>query len=402
MKNLIRVFIAICFLLSIMAVPAVAGNEVKLQKGEPVHLAYWFVTSGPNTSLGMDTLRGVEIAVEDFGGKLKGHPIKISGQDSMCGPEGGQAAASKIASDPSVIAAIGSNCSSAAKAGVPILWKMGIPTVSPSNTAPFLTDPASGPDYAGYLRTCHNDTIQGAVAAEFAYSKLGLKKAATIHDGSVYAEQLQQVFADTFVKLGGKITSQEAVSPGDTDMRPVLTKIASGTPDFLYYPMFIAESGHVTRQSKEVSGLENIALMSADGSFSPDFLKAAGKAAAGMYHSSPDFSALGDTYTKFLEIFKAKYGTDPEAPFHAHAYDATIMILNAIDKIAVVSGDTLTIDRVALNKALHETKDQKGLTGTITCDKNGDCADPKIAIYKTAEDDIKAGKMSTIPFWKQY
>ncbi len=402
MKNLIRVFIAICFLLSIMVVPAVAGNAVTLQKGEPVHLAYWFVTSGPNTSLGMDSLRGAEIAIEDFGGKLKGHPIKLDGQDSMCGPEGGQAAASKIASDPSVIAAIGSSCSSAAKAGVPILWKMGIPNVSPSNTAPLLTDPASGPDFDGYLRTCHNDNIQGAIAAEFAYSQLGLKKVATIHDGSVYAESLQQVFSDTFRKLGGTITSQEAVSPGDTDMRPVLTKIASGGPEFLYYPMFIAETGHVTRQSKEVSGLENIALMSADGSFSPDFLKAAGKAADGMYHSSPDFSALGDSYTKFLAKHKAKYGMDPEAPFHAHTYDAVMLILNAIDKVAVVDGDTLTIDRMALNKAMHETKGQKGLTGDLTCDENGDCANPKIAIYKTSMDDIKASKMSPIPFWKKY
>ena len=157
---------------------APVGNVVKLKKGEPVHLAYWFVISGPNTSLGIDTVRGCEIAIDDFGGKLKGHPIKLTGQDEMCGPEGGQAAASKIASDPTVIAAIGSNCSGAAKPGVPILWKMGIPTVSPSNTAPFLTDPASGPDYKGYLRTCHNDTAQGAIAAEFAFNVLKANSAA--------------------------------------------------------------------------------------------------------------------------------------------------------------------------------------------------------------------------------
>lgn len=402
MKHLIRVFVAICFLFSVMAVPAVAGNVVKLSKGEPIHIAYWFVTSGPNTSLGADCVRGVEIAIDDFGDNIKGHSIKLSGQDEMCGPEGGQAAASKIASDPSVVAAIGSNCSGAAKPGVPILWKMGIPTVSPSNTAPFLTDPASGPDYDGYLRTCHNDKVQGAIAAEFAYNELGLKRAATIHDGSVYAEQLQQVFADTFAKLGGTVTSQEAVSPNDTDMRPVLTKIATGKPEFLYYPMFIAESGHVTRQCKEVAGMENIALMSADGSFSPDFLKAAGKAAIGMYHSSPDFSALGDTYKAFLKKHKERYGMDPEAPFHAHSYDATIMVLRTIEKVAKVEGDSLVIDRMELNKALHETKNMKGLTGNINCDEHGDCADPKIAIYKTSKQDLKKGQMPTTPFWKKY
>ena len=88
-------------------------------------------------------------------------------------------------------------------------------------------------------------------------TKLGIKTAATIHDGSVYADQLQQVFADNFKKLGGTITSQEAVNPGDTDMKPVLTKIATQKPGFLYYPCFIAEAAHITRQSKEVGGLEN-------------------------------------------------------------------------------------------------------------------------------------------------
>ena len=164
--------------------------------------------------------------------------------------------------------------------------------MSPSNTAPYLTDPKRGKEYDGYLRTAHNDKIQGAVAAEFAFNKLGVKKAATVHDGSVYAEQLQAVFAESFKKLGGTITAQEAVAPTDTDMRPVLTKIATGQPEFIYFPIFIAAGGHLARQAKEVAGLEKTALMSADGTFSPDFYKAAGDAAIGMYHSSPDFSAF--------------------------------------------------------------------------------------------------------------
>ena len=382
---------------------AMADNVVKIKPKDPIHIAYWFVTSGANTSLGLDTVRGIEMAMDEFGGKIKGHSIKLSGQDTQCGPEGGQAAASKIASDPTVVAAIGSNCSSAAKPGVPILWKMGIPTVSPSNTAPFLTAPEAGPEYAGYLRTCHNDKIQGAVAAEFAYDKLGLRTAATIHDGSVYADQLQQVFADNFKKLGGTITSQEAVSPGDTDMKPVLTKIATQKPEFLYYPVFIAEAGHITRQAKEVAGLENMLLMSADGAFSPDFLKAAGSAAAGMYHSSPDFSVFGAGYQDFLKKHLKKYGEKPIAPFHAHSYDAAMIVFMAIDEVAQKGSDgSLTIDRMALNKALHATKDYKGLTGNITCDQYGDCADPHIAVYQTKAENVKKGEMPTTPFWKKY
>lgn len=376
---------------------------VVIKPGEPIHIACWMVVAGPDASLGTDTKRGVEIAVDDRGGKLLGHPIKISVQDTGCNAEGGQAAATKLASDPTIVAAVGSNCSSEAKPGAPILWKAGIATVSPSNTAPYLTDPKRGPEYDGYLRTAHNDKVQGAVAAEFAYKKLGVRRAATIHDGSVYAEQLQAVFAETFKKLGGTITAQEAVAPTDTDMRPVLTKIATGKPEFLYYPIFIAAGGHITRQAKEVAGLEKIPLMGADGIFSPDFYKAAGEAAIGMYHSSPDFSAFAGGYKDFLQKHQKKYGEKPLAPFHAHAYDAALMIFAAIEKVAKKQPDgSLCIGRKALRDALYATKNLKGLTGTITCDQYGDCADPRIAVYLTTAENVKKLEMPSTPYWKPY
>jgi branched-chain amino acid transport system substrate-binding protein len=374
---------------------------VKIKKGQPIHIALWMVVAGPNATLGTDTKRGVEIAVADEHGKVLGHAIKLTVEDTGCNAEGGQAAATKIASDPTVVAAIGSNCSSEAKPGVPILWKAGIVTVSPSNTAPYLTDPNRGPEYSGYLRTCHNDKVQGAVAAEFAWKVLKVKKAATIHDGSVYAEQLQAVFADTFKKLGGTITSQEAVGPGDTDMRPVLTKIATGHPELIYYPIFVAEGGYVTRQAKEVAGLEKVHLMGADGIFSPDFYKAAGDAAVGMYHSSPDFSAFAGGYKAFLAEHMKKYGEKPIAPFHAHAYDAAMMIFSAIKKVGKTAPDgTLYIGREKLRDALYATKNFKGLTGNLTCNEYGDCADPHIGVYVTTKENVDKLVMPDKPIWK--
>jgi branched-chain amino acid transport system substrate-binding protein len=422
MKRVLTIFIVLAAVITLAAAPALAQQKkaepakkpaefkcedpmgvVKIKKGDPIHIANWMVVAGPDASLGTDTKRGVEIAVDDVGGKILGHPIKITTQDTACNAEGGQAAATKIASDPTVVAAVGSNCSSEARPGAPILWKAGIATVSPSNTAPYLTDPKRGPEYNGYLRTAHNDKVQGAVAAEFAIKKLGVKKAATIHDGSVYAEQLQAVFAETFKKLGGTITAQEAVAPTDTDMRPVLTKIATGKPEFLYYPIFIASGGHITRQVKEVAGLEKVYLMGADGIFSPDFYKAAGDTAIGMYHSSPDFSAFAAGYKDFKAKHLKKYGQAPLAPFHAHGYDAAMIIFAAIKKVAKTAPDgTLCIGRKALRDALYATKNFKGLTGNLTCNEFGDCADPRIAVYITTADNVKKLVMPDTPYWKPY
>ncbi|MGZ3538196.1 MAG: ABC transporter substrate-binding protein, partial [Thermodesulfobacteriota bacterium] len=107
---------------------------VKIKPGEAIHIAAWMVVVGPDTSLGTDTKRGVEIAIDDRGGKILGFPIKLTVQDTGCNAEGGQAAATKLAADPTVVAAIGSSCSSEARPGAPILWKAGIATVSPSAT----------------------------------------------------------------------------------------------------------------------------------------------------------------------------------------------------------------------------------------------------------------------------
>jgi len=185
-------------------------------------------------------------------------------------------------------------------------------------------------------------------------------------------------------------------------MRPVLTKIATAKPEFIYLPIFIAAAGHITRQSKEIAGLEKVYLMSADGSFSPDFYKAAGEAAVGMYHSSPDFSAFGPGYKDFLAKHQKKYGEKPIAPFHAHAYDAAMLIFNAIEKSAVQDGDTLYICRSKLRDAMYATKGMKGMTGTISCNEYGDCADPHIAVYQQTADNIKKLVNPETPFWKPY
>jgi branched-chain amino acid transport system substrate-binding protein len=359
---------------------------VRIARGQPLILAYWLVVAGPDASLGIDSRRGIEIAIDDKGGRLLGHPIRLIGEDSGCNAEGGVTAATKLAANRQIVAAIGSSCSSEAVPGAPILWKAGIVTVSPSNTAPRLTDPKRGPDYDGYLRTAHNDLVQGRAAAQFVYHSLGLRRAATIHDGSPYAEGLANVFADVFKRLGGTITSQEAIAPTDTDMRPVLTRIAAGRPQLIYYPIFIAAGGHVTRQAKEVAGLEQVKLMSADGTFSPDFWKAAGDAAKGVYQSSPDLSveALGPKYREFLNKHQRKYGEKPLSAFHAHAYDAASIIFAAIEKVARkdAQGNTY-IGRKALRDALFATRNFPGITGTLTCNPHGDCADPKIAVYQT-------------------
>jgi branched-chain amino acid transport system substrate-binding protein len=388
-------FLTMMLILSIALVACGGGTALECPEGdvcvevapdEPVRIGYAFVVSGADVTLGTDTKRGVEIAVDDKG-EILGHPIEIVGEDSLCSAEGGQTAATKLSSDTKLVGVIGTNCSSAARAAIPIFCGANIPTISPSNTAPDLTDPERPADYWCYLRTAHNDNVQGAAMAEYAYGA-GFRAAATVHDGSLYADKLQQVFSAKFQELGGTIVAQEAVGPDDTDMKPMLTRVAAQSPDMMYYPIFTKAGGQITKQAREVPGLETVQLTGADGIFSADFMRAAGDAVMGFRWSSPDFSAFGAGYQDFLAKHEAKYGEKTLAPFHAHAYDAAMIIMNAVEKVAIQGDDgSLLIPRKALVQAMFETKDYTGLTGSLTCNEYGDCADPKIAVYECVNPD---------------
>jgi branched-chain amino acid transport system substrate-binding protein len=361
---------------------------VTIGPDEPVHIAYWGVLSGADASLGEDSKHGVEIAIDDMGGKFHDHDIQLTTEDGLCTPEGGATAASKLAADTSLVALVGSSCSDETVGGIAAITNAGLTTISPSNTRPALTDPSRGADYAGYLRTAHSDAFQGKAVAEFAYNSLGVRKAATIHDGSAYAQALQQVFADNFTALGGEIVAQEAVAKDATDMRPVLTSIAAKAPEFLYYPVFIAAGGYITAQVREIAGLEDVKIAGSDGIFSPELLKGGGPNTEGMYLSSPDFSAFPEGYAAFIEKHKAKYGGPPPSTFHAHAYDATGIIFAALEKVAVIADDgTINVPRKALRDAIYATKDYKGITGTLSCSPSGDCGAPVIAVYEIVNSD---------------
>ena len=341
--------------------------------GEPIHIAWALAVSGAVAPLGEDSRGGVEIAIDDRGGKLLGHTIELTGEDTLCNAEGGQAAGTKLAADPTIVGIVGTNCSSEARAAMPLISKAGMVMISPSNTNPDLTDPNHPDHHAGYFRTAHNDLFQGRIAAEFAFNVLKVKKAATINDGSHYAESLQKVFAENFVKLGGTITAQEAVAETDTEMHPVLTKIATGAPEIIYFPIFEPAGDYVAAQAREVAGLEKTILMGADGLFADTFPENTGDASIGMYLSGP--YVAGAKYDEFLAKWKAKFGGVPPSGYHAHAYDGANIIFTAVEKVAVVDADgTVHIPRQALRDAMYGTKGFPGLTGNLTCNQYGDCA----------------------------
>ena len=375
-------------------------GSIEIAADEPINLGVAQVISGADAALGQDQVNGIELAVDyldgtfdDTAGTLLDHPVELSVEDELCTAEGGQTAATALAADPSIVGVLGTSCSSAAL-GVAdtILGDKGILLFSGSNTSPALTSEEAHQPF--YARTAHNDRIQGAIVAEFALGELGATKIATIHDESPYTQGLTAAAALNFEDGGGTVTTQEQINSLDTDFKPVLRAILEGDPDVLYAPVFVAACSLILKQAVEI--MPDVTLMASDGCTSSDSMKAVGDAVNGVFLSSPDTSAYqeGEFYSnEFLPTYKKQFGSEPTSVFHAHAFDATNVLFDAIEQVAVQNEDgSLSIPRTALRDAVFATSGYEGITGIITCTELGDCAtDVKIGIFEGPNWPVEGG-----------
>ena len=374
-------------------------GTIEIAADEPINLGVAQVISGADAALGQDQVNGIELAVDfldsEFDatpGTLLDHPVELSVEDELCSAEGGQAAGTALAADPSIVGVIGTSCSSAAL-GVAdtILGDKGILLFSGSNTSPALTaEEAHQPFYA---RTAHNDRIQGAIVAEFAL-KDGATKLATIHDESPYTQGLTAAAAVNFEAGDGTVTAQEQINSEDTDFKPVLRSIADTDPDVLYAPVFVAACSLILKQAADI--MPDVTIMASDGCQSTDTIKNAGDAINGVFLSGPDTSAYqeGEFYaTQFLPAYEEQFGGEPTSVFHAHAFDATNVLFDAIEQVAVQNDDgSLSISRTALRDEVFATSGYEGLSGIITCTELGDCAtDVVIGIFEGPNWPVEGG-----------
>ncbi len=354
---------------------------VAIGSNENIKIATLLTMTGPDQVYGIDAVRGVEIAIAD-NGKLLGHDIELVKEDDQCEATGGEQAAGRLAANKQIVGVIGATCSSASVPAAKILTEAGMVLISPSSTAPSLTDRAS--HQTGFLRVIYNDKAQGKAVAQFAFTVLGLRRMLTIHDGTPYPKELQEAACDSFQQLGGECVMRIDLSQTQ-DVRAALQAAAADAPDVIYYPLYTEDGIAVTKAIFE-TGLGGAALMSSDGLLSTDFIQKTGPTTEGMYLSGPAEVTESEVFT---QKYKARYGEGFIAAYHLQAYDSAEMLFYGLLQSAVVVGDKLYIQRQKLRDALYKIHGMQGLSTTINCSSDGDCAQPNIEIFQVVHQAFK-------------
>jgi len=132
--------------------PTFSPQTLNFPAGAPVKIGTLFWETH---EIGIDSLRGVELAVSDFGGEISGHPIELLSYDEECSELAGQRGSQFLALDDSVVGVIGTTCSRAALIAAKAISDKGKVMISPSNSSPEYTAPET--HQGGYFRTFPND-----------------------------------------------------------------------------------------------------------------------------------------------------------------------------------------------------------------------------------------------------
>jgi branched-chain amino acid transport system substrate-binding protein len=362
-------------------------------KGDaPITIGLITALTGSNKALGPDHLNGFQLYLDNHGGKLGGHTVKLDVGDEANGGSAAVPVAKKLIEQDHVLAIAGIVATPTIQAVVPIATAAGVPVVNTGGrptvkdvshlwTMSFMsTDPggAMGPYMA--------QNVQGSVYAF----------------GPDYQGGYDQLrgFTDSFTKAGGKLANDGGKPtftpfPTTSDFTPFLSKVkASGAKAI--YCFYTGQSAIDFVKDWAQSDAKAIPLYAAGFITEGGTLKAEGSAANGIITSmnySPDISSAANR--AFVSAWGQKYNGEAPPATAMYSWDAASVLDQAIAK----AGSNLTPDAVnAAIKAMGQIDSPRG-TWQLSADTHVPVQKwylRKVEMDGTALANVKIGDLATI------
>nr|QIZ01553.1 branched-chain amino acid ABC transporter substrate-binding protein [Streptomyces sp. S1D4-11] len=355
--------------------------------------------TGQNSATGLGIQGGVQIAVDDANknNTVPGVTFKVQALDDKAIPASGQQNATQLVNNEKVLGIVGPLNSGVATQMQQVFATANLVEISPSNTAPELTQgknwqTSKSRPFKTYFRTATTDALQGGFAAEYASTTLKKKNVFVVDDKQTYGAGLAKLFKAGFTKNGGKVAGEDHVNTGDTDFSALVTKIKNSKADLVYYGGQYDESEKLTKQLKD--GGVKVPLFGGDGMFSDTYIQTAGKTSEGDLATSvgqpvDSLPSAADFIKKYKASgLKGDYGT-----YGGYSYDAATAIIKAIANV-VKDGKIPDGARAKIVDEVQKTKFE-GIAGPVSFDEYGDTTNKQLTVYQVVDGKWKAVKSGT-------
>jgi len=303
--------------------------------------------------------RGIDLAFD----QAKQSPewkdkIEITVYDSGSDPEKAKAELGQLYS-AGALAVIGGVTSAEALAMVTVADDRQRTLVSPSASSPQLTGVSSN-----FFRVFPSDFAEGTVMARYAYDNLRLRVGVVLAKEETYAKGIQKVFADEFVRKGGRIEETVEYPEGTSDFAALCDRVGTLKPDFVYLAAYADDIskmiGHLRNQ--KFGGI----ILTTSSFAAAETISKTGKAAEGTYFTQTSFDLegkLAPEVERFISAYRTRYRNDPDL-YAAHGYDTMNLLLEAYKK-----GGT---SGLSFWKGMRNIQEFPGVTGRLQFDEKGD------------------------------
>lgn len=353
--------------------PTDATAIVELNEGETIRVAVAIAQSIEGLDeIGQELLRAAEMAVTDFG-PVAGFQVTVIPVETGCSSEASLDAVEEITGDRRYVGVIGHTCSDSCVAAARSYERANLTAISPLCGASILVDPVLHSD--SFFRTAPGLTLEGEVAAEFAYMELGSRTALAVTDGSVEATEAAQAFVSSFAELGGKADLQEVMIP-DTSSDQIILDVGSGAdqPDVVYLPLLPKSTVQISRAILAESPTTH--LIGGRFSWNKYTVDELGEQGEGFY--AMGVSVLRDQDRTSL-TYQDLFGTTP-SPTFLTAYDATMLLLRGAADAFETAAVSSLLDLEAIGLSLRETVAYEGVSGILTCTERGECQSNRMSV----------------------
>jgi branched-chain amino acid transport system substrate-binding protein len=380
--------------------------------------------SGDEGRVGTPALNGIRFFVKEHP-VVDGFTVEVSAHDDAVkgvhDPKVGAQNVAALIADPHVMGIIGPLNASVARAAIPLANQAGLAMISPSAgnrcltkdpLLPALLNPARvaiGCAAAGlplpsdlrpaktnnFFRLATTDDLQGAAAADFAYTNLHLLRVGVLSDHEAYGQALAASFRARFTRLGGLIVLYQDFTPSASlDLSAFMTKAKADGAQGIYFGGVTANNGCTIRAQMAAVFAPGAATpyLGADGiAEDPACVRAAGSNAAGMYATVPVVDANQvATAQSVIAAFKAEYRDAWNyGAYTILAYDATAVLYDALDRAIKAAGGKLPARKDVVAQ-LSATQTFPGVTGPYGFDADGDTTHRVVSVFEATSSDPAA------------
>lgn len=348
---------------------ATPGASAGPAGGETIKIGIIAPLTGAVAQYGIAVYHGAQIYIDKVNaeGGINGKKIEVISYDDKGDPTEAVNAFTRMV-DEGITALIGPVTTKPTLAVVDESIPLNMPLITASATAAAVTvNPDTNKVNSNVFRTCFIDPFQGQKMAEYASQVLKAKTAATIFlTGDDYAVGLKDAFVAHCEELGITVVDNEGYSEGDTDFKSQLTKIMAKNPDVIFCPNYYEDDGMIVTQARQL-GIKSV-FLGGDG-WGGVSKYASAEDLEGSVYCSGYAPGSNEEIKAFEAAFTATYPNEKPDMFSAQAYDAAIVLLDAI-KVAEDKGLKAGSDeyKAAVIDAMKNTT-SVGLSGKYAFDE---------------------------------